>query len=154
MMNISESVNPLPIQIKIPTKETLLKLIKEEERRRFSKEYQDDCTAVKDVPNGWLEVTQQMQEKLVRDFGFDDDISCDIACNRLRRAPYIYPNDEEFKTIPVYVRENKANKGKLNVGDELPNVQVCDMDGNTFMLHDIVGTDEKKVNLLIASSAT
>jgi hypothetical protein len=141
-----------PITIKIPKKETLIEMLKEEEKRRFSSEYQIACTAVKHIPNGWLDITAKMQQSIATDFGFDDEISNDIACNHLRRAQYMYPNDPEFKSIPVYVRENKANEGTLKVGDDIPNVVLYDMNHNKRLLHDLI--DLKKINLCIASSAS
>lgn len=137
--------------VKIPCETDLEKLVLEEEKIRMSKEYQNICTSVKDIPNGWLDETAKMQKELVRKHGFTDDISCDIACNRLRRARYIYPNNPIFKT-PVYVRENKANVGTLKIGDTLPNITIYDIHKKPVKLHDL--TKQDKINIFIGSSAT
>src|ERR1700744_1826785 len=108
--------------IKIPDEECLERLVEEEEIIRTSKEYQDACTDVKDIPNGWLQVTEQMQKNLVKKYGFDDTISCDVACNYLRRAQYLYPNNPKFK-MPLYVKNNKANNGTLEINNIVPIIQ-------------------------------
>ncbi len=74
--------------IKTPNEKMLEKLIKEEAMIRMSKEYQDECTAVKDIPNEWLNVTEKMQQKVAKNNEFDDDKykSCHITCNMMRRA--------------------------------------------------------------------
>src|SRR5689334_10147434 len=82
-----ESVTIFPI---LPTtKEQLLALLHEEERRRFSPEIQkryydvgSDPTCSKD----WMDITDQMQLELVREFGYSDG-----AVQLLRRAPQLYP---------------------------------------------------------------
>src|SRR5688572_8364887 len=75
----------------LPTKEELLALLREEERRRFSPEIQKlyhdvgtDPTSGKD----WMDVTDRMQHDLVREFGFSDE-----AVQLLRRAPQLYPGE-------------------------------------------------------------
>lgn len=141
-----------PLKIKIPTKETLLKMLEEEEKIRLSKEYQDECTKVKDIPNGWLDVTSQMQCNLVKKFGFDDEVSCDIACNRLRRAQYLYPDDDRFKTTSLYIRNNKARQGEYKVGDEVPDMVLHNLNNEEVKLSDII--DKNKLNIIVSGSST
>jgi hypothetical protein len=139
------------MNVKLPTERDLEKMIIEEEKIRMSKEYQKICTSVKHIPNGWLIETDKMQQELVKRHGFSDEISCDIAVNKLRRARYIYPDNPIFKS-PVYVRENKANKGTMNDGDEVPNISIFSVDKCETKLHDLLKTD--KLNILIGASAT
>jgi len=138
--------------IKVPTERMLELMIIEEEHIRQSVEYQNECTSAKDIPNGWLAVTEQMQQDLVKKFGFDDDISCDIACNMLRRAQYDYPNNKIFKEVPVYVRNNKANMGKFTEGDFVPNITIHKRCGSEIKLHDLL--DDSMPTLILASSHT
>ena len=78
------SVNISPI---LPdTKEKLLALLREEERRRFSPEIQKKYYDVGSDPTcgkDWMDVTDQMQHELV---GYSDE-----AVQLLRRAPQLYP---------------------------------------------------------------
>lgn len=138
--------------IKIPTEKCLEQMIIREEEIRMSKEYQDECSKVKDVVNGWLDVTAKMQSELVKEFGFTDEVSSDIAVNMLRRARYLYPDNNIFKTVPVYVRENKANEGKLKENDECPNIQLFTNCKQQIKLHDLLENDT--LNVIFASSHT
>ncbi|GBC05697.1 hypothetical protein RclHR1_06380008 [Rhizophagus clarus] len=92
----------------LPTKkEDLLNLLREEEKRRFSPEIQKQYYEVGSDPTSgkdWMDVTDQMQHELVREFGYSDE-----AVQLLRRAPQLYPNDPEFSKTQVYVRNNIAN---------------------------------------------
>ena len=74
------------------TKEELLVLLREEERRRFSPEIQKKYYDVGNDPTcgkDWMDVTDQMQHELVREFGYSDE-----AAQLLRRAPQLYPGKE------------------------------------------------------------
>jgi hypothetical protein len=150
MMSVSKP--KVAFSIKIPTEQTLEKMVIREEEIRMSQSYQDKCTEVKDIPNGWLQVTEKMQEDLVTSFGFTDNLSCSVACNKLRTARYIYPDNKIFTQVPVYVRENKANVGHLVNGDKAPNIQVHTVNNEKIMLHDLLKTD--KVNMIFGASHT
>jgi hypothetical protein len=141
-------------QIKLLTNEKLLeKIILEEEQIRMSKEYQDACTQVKNIPNGWLQVTAKMQRDLVKKHGFDDDISCNIAVNTLRRARYIYPNNPIFKT-PVYVRENKARVGELKEGDSIVNVELFQLNKDKVNLQKVIAEFKSEYTVIFGGSHT
>ena len=138
--------------IKYPTEKLLEILVQEEEELRQSEWYRQECTRVKDVPNGWLEVTAKMQKDLVRKHGFEDEISCDIACNMLRRARYIYPDNKIFWEVPVYVRNNLAKPGDLKEGDLVPNIKIYNKVIEEVNLLDLMKTD--KLTLVLGSSHT
>ncbi|GBC05699.1 hypothetical protein RclHR1_06380010 [Rhizophagus clarus] len=103
----------------LPTKkEDLLTLLREEEKRRFSPEIQKQYYGVGSDPTSgkdWMDVTDQMQHELVREFGYSDE-----AVQLLRRAPQLYPDDPEFSKTQVYVRNNIANIGNLTEGMTAP----------------------------------
>jgi hypothetical protein len=140
------------MNIHIPTKDDLLRMITKEEEIRWSKWYQDQCDNVKDEVNGWLRISEQVQYQVVKDFGFTSDIEADIAVNYLRRARYIYPEEDKFKTIPVYVRNNKAKQCNFAAGDSVPNVNICFKSGEPINLYNIM--DKSKLNIIIGSSHT
>ncbi|CAG8613414.1 15172_t:CDS:2, partial [Dentiscutata erythropus] len=127
----SASIASVTISPILPdTKEKLLALLREEERRRFSHEMQakyfnagNDPTCGKD----WMDVTDQMQYELVRDFGYSDE-----AVELLRRAPQLYPDDPEFRTTQVYVRNNIANIGNLTEGMPAPDCPLVPLDSSIF----------------------
>ncbi|CAG8685647.1 27597_t:CDS:2 [Gigaspora margarita] len=103
------------------TKEKLLALLREEERRRFSPEMQkiyydvgNDPTCGKD----WMDITDQMQLELVREFGYSDEA--------------LYPDDPEFRTTQVYVRNNIANLGNLTEGMPAPDCPLIPLEPSIF----------------------
>ena len=140
------------LSLTIPTEKMLEKLIIEEEQIRMSKEYQDQCTLVKDIPNGWLDVTQKMQIDLIKKHGFVSEMNCDVACNMLRRARYLYPDNKIFTEVPVYVRNNKANAGKYKEGDHVPDVKLFNQCGQEVMLHHLF--DDIKPTIVFGGSQT
>ncbi|CAG8445968.1 6962_t:CDS:2, partial [Scutellospora calospora] len=71
----------------------------------------NDPTCGKD----WMDITDQMQHELVREFGYSDE-----AVQLMRRAPQIYPDDPEFRNTQVYVRNNIAHIGNLTEGMQAP----------------------------------
>ncbi|CAG8786093.1 14299_t:CDS:2 [Cetraspora pellucida] len=111
------------------TKEKLLALLREEERRRFSPEIQKKYDVGSDPTSGkdWMDVTDQMQHELVREFGYSDE-----AVQLLRRAPQLYPDDPEFRTTQVYVRNNIANIGNLTEGMPTPDCPLVPLDSSIF----------------------
>ncbi|CAG8475944.1 583_t:CDS:2 [Diversispora eburnea] len=112
------------------TKEKLLALLREEERRRFSPEMQKKYYDVGSDPTSgkdWMDVTDQMQLELVREFGYSDE-----AVQLLRRAPQLYPDDPEFRTTQVYVRNNIANLGNLTEGMPAPDCPLVPLESSIF----------------------
>ncbi|CAG8848311.1 13880_t:CDS:2, partial [Racocetra persica] len=107
------------VTLKLPTtKEELLALLREEERRRMSPELQELYRKVGNDPTcgkDWMDITDQMQHNLVREFGYSDE-----AVQLMRRAPQLYPDDPEFRTTQVYVRNNIAHIGNLKEGMQAP----------------------------------
>ena len=72
----------------------MLDLLREEERRRFSPEIQQQYYKVGSDPTSdkdWMDVTDQMQHDLVREFSYSDE-----AVQLLRRAPQLYQGKESF----------------------------------------------------------
>ena len=139
------------MKIKIPTEKDLELLIIEEEKIRSSEEYRNECTKVKDISNGWLEITKNIQEKLISDNGYDG-VSFHIVLNMLRTAQYLYPNNKIFKEVPVYVRENKANQGKYNIDDIMKHIDVYTINESKISTSEILSNE--KLNIIFAGSHT
>lgn len=140
------------IIIKIPNEQLLEKMTKQEEEIRMSKNYQDRCTEVKNIPDGWLKVTEEIQKDIVKRNGFIDQISCDITCNMLRRAHLIYPNNEKFQKIPLQVRNNKAKQGNLSEKDNVPDCNLYNLAGRITNLYELI--DNIKPIIIFAGSQT
>jgi hypothetical protein len=99
------------------TEKDLEKLALEEDEMRKSKWYVDECNRVKDIPNGWMDVTAQVQKIVVSKY-YSEGIS-DLVVYYLRRAHHIFPENMIFQNR-IQVKYNRANIGKLKKGDIVP----------------------------------
>jgi hypothetical protein len=70
------------------------------------------------------EVTNQLQLRAVREAGLPDE-----AVEIIRSAQYLYPEDEDMKTIPHYVKYNRSKPGELAVGSPAPSCSVVELNG-------------------------
>ena len=99
---------------------------------RLYEEYQKRCQqAERTSSSSWLDVTDQIQRQVIREFHLDDEMDEALLC--LRCATQIYP---DFKEIPLYVRYNRARDGDLQIGDLAPDVPVVQIDGQESQLFD------------------
>ena len=106
-------------------------LIRENELR-LSEEYQKRYQEAEQKSSlSWLDVTDQLQREVIREFQLDDEMEDALLC--LRCATQIYP---DLKDIPLYVRYNRARSGDLQIGDSTPNVPVVQLDGQESQLFD------------------
>jgi len=106
-------------------------LIRENELR-LSKEYQKRYEEAEQTStSSWLDVTDQLQREIIREFHLDEEMEDALLC--LRCATQIYP---DLKDIPLYVRHNRARDGDLQIGDITPNVPVVQIDGQESRLFD------------------
>jgi hypothetical protein len=135
-----------------PPKEKLLEMLQMEEFIRMSPEYIEECTKVKDEVNGWLRISEEVQQKVAHLYGYQDPFSNLLAVNDMRRAQYLYPNDSRFTETQVYVRNNLARWGNLVCGQKFPISPLYNLEGNVINTHSILDND--KYNVIIASSET
>jgi len=133
-------------------RDKVLKILKREEEIRFSDKYIQQCNAVANIPNAWLDVTSEMQKKVAEEFGYIDPIINTLAVYIIRKAKDIYP-DEEIKNSVVHFRENFAHQGKFKEGDKIINpILYNSINGNNCRLYDIL--DNEKKNIILAGSHT
>jgi hypothetical protein len=99
------------------TEKDLEKLSLEEDEIRRSQWYVDECSRVKNIPNGWMDVTAQVQKDVVTKY-YNDGIA-DFIIYYLRRAHHIFPQNFVFQNR-IQVKYNRANVGKLKKGDVAP----------------------------------
>ncbi len=99
------------------TEKDLEKLALEEDDIRKSQWYVDECTRVKNIPNGWMDVTAQVQKDVVSKY-YNNAIA-DFVIYYLRRAHHIFPENMIFQNR-IQVKYNRANMGKLKKGDLVP----------------------------------
>jgi hypothetical protein len=86
----------------------------------------------------WMEVTEQLQERLVREFGYESPGDIRKALNALRGARGDYPDDLEIVQLANYMKFNRARRGDLECEMDAPNVPLVAMNSNLVHLHDFV----------------
>ena len=133
------------------TREKILEILHEENKRRLSSEYINECTKVAHIPNEWLNVTEKLQTKLLEDFGYKAPLFNSLAKNIIRRAPIIFPDDNEIKESTVQFRENLVCKCKYKIGDTIPNLDVYNLDKELIKIYDLIGTNK---TLILCGSYT
>jgi hypothetical protein len=82
-----------------------------------------------------LKVTDDIQRQVAREFGFEDEV---VGVEVIRTAISTYPNDPEIRSIPHYVKYNRARQGDLKVGDITPDVPLHHMDGRPCRLSEML----------------
>lgn len=114
--------------------EILEKMSLEEDEMRRSEWYINECNARKYIPNGWVDLTAEVQQKIVSKYFPDNFFIQEIALRQLRIAHHIYPDNFIFKNR-LQVKYNRARKGELKVGDKVPEfMQIYLKDGiNMFV---------------------
>lgn len=132
-------------------KEILYRMLQHEEKLKWLPEYQENCTLSKDVVNGWINVTEKLQESVATEFGFISPADCYSAVYQMRTAHVKYSTEQRFQDVSVYVRNNKARLGNLQIGDTLPNTEICSFDTTPIKLHDVISDG---YNVILASSHT
>jgi hypothetical protein len=123
-----------------------------EEKVRMSDAYILECTLVKDEVNGWLRVSEYVQQEIAKRFGYTTRAQNIIAVNLMRIAHTKYKNDPKFRDVSVYVRNNIANIGTLKVNDPFIDVNIISTQKDTIKLSNIL--DKNKPNIIISSSET
>lgn len=100
----------------------------------------------------WLEVTDKLQRRVVREFlscGEDDTWRKETLLRALRSATNWYPS---LRSIPLYVRFNRARVGDLRPGAVFPNPSVLGLDGQRSALHALLNARTAQKTLLIVGS--
>ena len=123
-VNKEEKMNDCVKYVECPlSKDQLLELVKEEERRRVSKEFLE--AAEREESGGETDGTEEivkMQEDVVKSFGYPPEF-VDV----LRNARYWYPGVNEFWEVPLQVRNNIMRECRFNVGDSVPNLELLNL---------------------------
>mmetsp|Transcript_31840 Transcript_31840/g.36205 ORF Transcript_31840/g.36205 Transcript_31840/m.36205 type:complete len:164 (-) Transcript_31840:650-1141(-) len=133
-------------------RDTLLKLLHEEEKRRFSKEYLERCDDTRrDICDeaGYLRETEDLQFEVVEDAGYSPEKISRVV-DAMRTAHIRFPDDEEIRNASVYVRENRAFEGDIVQGQTLPEITLYDLKQKAVQLRDLAS--ESRVTVIVASS--
>jgi hypothetical protein len=80
-----------------------------------------------------MQVTEELQKGVVREFGIED---IEYGLINLRIAHILYPEEKDFKEIPLYVKYNRCRQGNLHCGDDVPHISLKHLNGNPTFLSD------------------
>ncbi len=139
--------------LRLPSWSDILNIAKLENEIRYSDEYINQCDEARNIPNGWLDVTNTMQEKLVSDYFSTHGFSLcavPIGLSMLRRLQVTHPHETTVQDL-LYIKNNKANVGKYKKGDDITDIQLWYDNGTqSIQLYDLL-SDEKPTIIFGAS---
>lgn len=124
--------------------ETLKKMVARENDLRTCPETQAKMHAAEGRgETDWMQVAQDVQEQVVKEFGYGHMV--DEAVHVLRTARNWYPDEPFFKEVPLYVKYNRARNGPLHEGSLAPDVPLKNLDGKETSLMSHGGVSEPLV---------
>ena len=73
----------------------------------------------------WMPLIEPLVQKpIVHAYGYDSPEQEHKALMYLRTASQIWPEDPDFRTIPFWVRANRARDASFSIGDVAPQVTI------------------------------
>lgn len=110
-------------------------MVHRERELRLSSEWQQRFAAAeRTFHTDWLECVGELQLTVVREHGLPD-----AAVHALRTAHLAHPAEPLFKEVPLQVKYNRARNGPLQVGVEVQEVSLVQLDGREASLWDFGG---------------
>lgn len=97
-------------------------MLRAEEAARLSEATQAAYAEAERGGSDWLHVTEALQRRLLREEAGVPPERTAAALFALRAAAQLFPRDAELRSIPLYVRHNRAAQGGLREGDAVPDV--------------------------------
>jgi hypothetical protein len=92
-------------------------------------------------------VTLDIQKQAVEKHGYHDPWIISSAIS-------YYKDDPELMSIPHYVKFNRSQPGKIELGDTIPNVPLCGLDERSTSLYDITAQYKGMPVILVGGSYT
>lgn len=150
-INIHLKDNELKIK-----KDIIIKMLKRENELRLSSDVQLKYKQRKNEGfSGFVSVTEELQKQVVKEFNLNEN----NGLKMLRCAPSFFSTQEEIeeiKNISLYRKYNRLENGNLSRGDNAPNVELYDINGEILSdgLLSLFSDSEIKPLVLIAGSIT
>jgi len=115
-------------------------MLHKENETRLSADFQALLSSIEDSKDvDWLDMVEVMQRNLVQEFGFSgSEENIKTGLSLLRSAVSLFPNDEDVRTIPLYVKYNRARHCSIQVGMQAPDVPLSTMDDSLTSLRTLV----------------
>ena len=152
----------------------LRNLLIKEEQIRLSPETQQLLASIEDRKDiDWMDIIAHLQTQLIRDElgqdATDEEIQHGLRytfhyyiysshhllmfyCRILRSAHHLYSDDQQFHSLSLYVRHNRAQKGHLNIGDQAVDIQLLTINSEYVSL--LSHCHSSRPLLIIAGSYT
>jgi len=103
----------------------LVDMLRREDEFRLAPKVQQAYRQIGDCEYTLSQFTERIQYAVSREFQVDPQIGIEL----IRSAVSLFPDDEEIKSIPHYVRHNRCFEGHLKPGDTPPDCRVVALDG-------------------------
>jgi hypothetical protein len=127
----------------MPDRDTLIKILARDNELRLSKDIQTEYWAA-DFPSA---VTLKVQTQAVKEYGYEDPWIIPSAIS-------YYKDDPELMSIPHYVKYNRSQPGKVQVGDSVPDLPLTNMQGCATSLMKELSPHSSLPIVLVAGSYT
>jgi len=128
-------------------KEILQAMLEREEALRHSPDVLARMGALQKKGLDWIPVAEEVQEQVVREFFPDPAANIALLLFQLRTASHRFP---DLAPISVYVRNNIARQGTLQVGEDAPSDFCLSQDGVLFPFKELI-TGPKPIIVLAGS---
>ncbi|CAF1409673.1 unnamed protein product [Adineta steineri] len=133
--DLRKIILPIPTDNEDDKHNTLKHLLIKEEQLRLSQQTQQLLSSIQDRTDiDWMDIIDQLQTQLIKETIGQDATESEIqhGLNILRSAHELYPNDDEFHNLSLYVRHNRARQGHFRVGDEAIDIELLNLN-NEFV---------------------
>lgn len=141
--NVVYTMSVLQTLNKAQIREILVDMLRREDELRLCNPAQAEFGRIGERHEDFNSFVTALQAHVSLEFQVDPAIGVEL----IRSAVSLYPDDDEIKSIPHYVRNNRCKAGFLKAGDTPPDCAVTDLDGNPQQLVDILAKDRPVVLL-------
>lgn len=124
-------------------REILIDMLRREEELRLCPEVQLNFGKIGEAHEDFNSFVTMLQEHVSLEFKVDPKVGVEL----IRSAVSLFPEDEELKSVPHYVRHNRCKAGNITAGNPPPDCDVVDLDGNAQRLSDLLAKDRPVVLL-------
>jgi hypothetical protein len=113
----------------LSSRSTMKSMLIYENELRLSSYWQGRFSAVEnDLFRDWIDEIDELQKVVVQKFLpsslCENETAIKFAINILRSCQTLFPGDRELVDIALYIKYNRARRGKMKVGDQVENVDL------------------------------
>jgi len=127
----------------VQIREILIDMLRREDELRLSNPVQAEFGRIGEMHEDFNSFVTAIQSHVSLEFKVDPTVGVEL----IRSAVSLYPDDDEIKSIPHYVRNNRCKEGFLKNGDAPPDCALSDVDGNPLRMSEMLAKDRPVVLL-------